>query len=94
MAAGERVIEYSSGMESWWELSYAHYLTVPRSAIQSMPVEWQDKFAALLEELDRRLDWRPKRGRYHVQLRDERGAFCRDPLAPYRNMRPMPTREE
>lgn len=54
----------------WWELSYAQYLTIPRSVMQSMPDEWQDKMAALLNELDERIEWRPKQGCYKVELRD------------------------
>lgn len=63
---GERV-DPSSDMECWWSLSYAQFLTLPRVAIQSMPTEWQDKLAALLNEMDDRLDWRPEEGRYHTQ---------------------------
>lgn len=61
------VCDPSHEMECWWSLSYAQFLTVPRVAIQSMPTEWQDKFAALLNEMDDRLDWRPEEGRYFVQ---------------------------
>jgi hypothetical protein len=53
----------------WWELSYAQYLTVPRSVMQSMPDDWQDKMAALLNELDERIEWRPKGACYKVELR-------------------------
>lgn len=54
----------------WWELSYAQYLTVPRSVMQSMPDDWQSRMALLLEELDERIEWRPKEGCYKVELRD------------------------
>jgi len=54
----------------WWELSYAQYLTVPRSVMQSMPDEWCGKMAALLKELDETIDWRPKEGCYKVELRE------------------------
>lgn len=63
----------------WFEMSYAQYLTVPRSALQSMPDRWQGRMAALLEELDERIDWRPAVGCYYVSLAhdepvyDERG---------------------
>jgi len=33
-------------------LSYAQYLVLPRTALQSMPDEWQSQFVKLLEELD------------------------------------------
>jgi len=67
----------------WFELSYAQYLTVPRSALQSMPVEWQRRFVRCLEELDAAIDWRPKDGRYWVRLKDANGRFVGDPLADY-----------
>lgn len=61
----------SEPIHSWFELSYAQYLTVPRSVLQSMPVEWQRRFVACLEEMDRAIDWRPDHGRYRVELRLE-----------------------
>jgi hypothetical protein len=67
----------------WFELSYAQYLTIPRSVLQSMPAEWQKRFVQCLEELDELIDWRPKAGQYWVQLKDERGRFLHDPLMDY-----------
>jgi hypothetical protein len=64
---GERC-DPSHELECWWELSYAQFLTIPRVAMQSMPTAWQDQMAGLLNELDSRIDWRPKSGRYHVQI--------------------------
>lgn len=49
-----------SAVHGWFELTYAQYLTIPRSVLQSMPSEWQAGFVALLEELDERIDWRPR----------------------------------
>jgi hypothetical protein len=78
-------------IHTWFELSYANYLTVPRSALQSMPVEWQRKLAALLEELDHSIDWRPQEGRYFVQLKNGQGRFMEDPLSDYeRGRRRLP----
>lgn len=71
-------------LHSWFELSYAQYLTIPRSILRAMPGEWQGKLAALLRELDDTFDWRPKPGRYWCRLRDERGRFVDDRLAEYR----------
>lgn len=68
----------------WFELSYAQYLTVPRSVMEAMPVEWQRKMAILLTELDRTIDWRPKEGRYWVRLKDDKGRYIADPLMKYR----------
>jgi len=54
----------------WFELSYAQYLTIPRSALQSMPAEWQRRFVDCLCQLDNTIDWRPKSGTYCVELRE------------------------
>lgn len=39
----------------YFGLSYANYLVVPRSILQSMPDEWQGKCATLLEEMQGKL---------------------------------------
>ena len=47
-------------IHEWFELSYSNYLVIPRSVLQSMPVEWQDRFVAALEEMGKAfgyLDW-------------------------------------
>lgn len=44
----------------WFSLSYANYLVVPRSVLQSMPQEWQARFVTCLEEMHEafgHLDW-------------------------------------
>lgn len=70
-------------IHGWFELSHAQYLTVPRSVLQSMPLEWQRRFVECLQELDDTMDWRPSEGRYWVQLRDGDGKRVADPLADY-----------
>ncbi|MDD5305007.1 MAG: hypothetical protein PHS14_18060 [Elusimicrobia bacterium] len=70
-------------IHNWFELSYAQYLTVPRSVLQSMPAEWQRRFVECLEELDSTFDWRPEGGRYWVKLKDDRGRYVTDELADY-----------
>ncbi len=77
------VIDTRSPIHQWFELSYAQYLTIPRSVLQSMPVAWQARFVACLEELDATIDWRPPHGRYWVQLKDEQGRYVADPLMDY-----------
>ncbi len=71
----------------WFELSYAQYLTVPRSVLQSMPHEWQERFVKCLEELDEKIDWRPEEGRYWVQLKDSKGRYVHDTLMDYQRGR-------
>lgn len=70
-------------IHEWFELSYVEYLTIPRSVLQSMPVEWQGRFVRCLNELDDTIDWRPNEGRYWVSLKDSSGRIVADPLRDY-----------
>ena len=85
---GSKVDKYDGRQDAdvhgWFELTYAQYLTIPRSILQSMPVEWQERFVACLRELDDALPWRPTEGRYWVVLKDKRGRYARDPFMEYR----------
>lgn len=80
-------------IHGWFELSYARYLTIPRTALQSMPAEWQRRFVTCLNELDDSIGWRPREGQYFVSLRDRDGHFVADPLSDYeRGRRRLPLR--
>jgi len=88
-------------IHGWFELSYAQYLTIPRSVLQSMPIEWQTRFVACLEELDEAIDWRPQHAQYWVSLHawpkdgreHGRGVQISDPLRNYeRGRRQIPHR--
>lgn len=74
-------------IHDWFELTHAQYLTIPRSVLQSMPLDWQVGFVKLLEELDKQMDWKPNEGQYWVQLRDSNGRYLRlrdyDPFMDY-----------
>jgi len=56
-------------IHKWFELSYAQYLTVPRSIMEAMPDAWQTKMAELLNELDVTYNWRPE-GQYRCTLHE------------------------
>jgi hypothetical protein len=59
-------------VHTYFGLSYADYLVIPRSVLQSMPMSWQYNFVKLLDELDD-TEWRdllPKDRMYKVELRD------------------------
>jgi len=58
-------------------LSYCSYFTVPRLALQGMPVWWQILFLWLVNML-------PSTPGYDCQRRDDRGRFIKDPWANYR----------
>lgn len=79
-------------LHTWWELSYASYLVLPRSLMQSMPDEWQDRMAALLEEgvketRQRGVEWPGRDQNIAVNLRGPDGRFVRDDLADYQRGR-------
>jgi hypothetical protein len=82
---------YRSELEpihTYFELSYAQYIAIPRTVLQSMPVEWQVRFVECMTELDELIDWRQN---YYVYLRDDKGRFTSDPLADYdRGRRQLP----
>lgn len=81
-------------VHTWFELSYAQYLTIPRSVLQSMPDGWQERFTRCLQELDDLIDWRPKDGKYWVQLKDRHGRYREDPFMDYqRGRRRIPYRD-
>lgn len=59
-------------VHTYFGLSYANYLVVPRSVLQSMPEDWQHKFIELMDQLDD-TNWRdllPEERMYKVELRD------------------------
>lgn len=47
-------------------LSYANYLVLPRTLLQSMPDEWQTQFVTLLETLEEAFAHVPQAGVYEV----------------------------
>lgn len=70
------IIESEEYIHEYFELSYAHYLVLPRTLLQSMPPEWQKQFVKLLEEFEERFtafEWLPEGTNYNVQLKDRKG---------------------
>lgn len=57
----------------WFELTYASYLVLPRSVLQSMPEGWQRRFVMCLEELDAAFEGSPPMPSYYVKPRQIRG---------------------
>ncbi|MEU5596626.1 hypothetical protein [Streptomyces sp. NPDC020298] len=52
-------------------LSYANYLVLPRTLLQSMPDAWQTKFVALLDEMREAFDHVPQAEAYRVEAATE-----------------------
>jgi hypothetical protein len=59
-------------------LSYANYLVLPRTLLQSMPEEWQGQFVALLERFDDAFGHVPQAEAYIVQAAEEKVAYDLD----------------
>jgi phosphoenolpyruvate carboxylase len=70
----------------WFGLTYSNYLVLPRAVLQSMPEEWQERFVAMLDELEEAAA-RAKLevpAHYRVHVVDAKGRFIRDPIPHYR----------
>ena len=67
----------------WFGLSYANYMTLPRSLLQSMPYEWQEKFIDMVNELEDAYAHLKYPMRYMVTARNEHGMFIKDPVPHY-----------
>jgi hypothetical protein len=85
------VIYQDGPIHTWFGLSYASYLVLPRLVLDAMPQEWQGRFVGLLGELDDRYGYVLDRGTYSVQLKDDAGRFQHDPLSDYRHGRIPPS---
>lgn len=68
-------------MHLWFGLSYASYLTLPRSLIQSMPNHWQRRLVRLLEQFGETF---PGADLQYTVKKRKAGKFESDPLADYR----------
>ena len=82
----DEVITSISDTPVWtrFGLSYASYAVFPRIALCSMPIEWQEKFVSLLDEMIDKLPDGTMDGDYLVKMR-ENGKFVKDPLSDYRH---------
>jgi len=88
----KELLQDNEPIHGYFELTYAQYIAIPRSVLQSMPVEWQRRFVECMQELDDTIDWRQN---YLVYLRDNKGRFMNDPLADYnRGRRRIPHKGE
>lgn len=77
----DKIIEVDDDpIHSFFGLTYAHYLVLPRSILQSMPKKWQRDFVKLLEQLD---DTGIETPDYQVNAKDKNGKFIKDPYREY-----------
>lgn len=76
-----------------FELSYSAYLVLHRVALCAMPVEWQHKFVALMDEMEEIVDTEKFPGSFHVRAK-KNGKFVADPWTDYRHAKcPMRVKE-
>lgn len=79
-------VETNEPIHEWFGLSYANYLVLPRTVLQSMPVDWQRRMVGLLDECNeaiREAGLEMPRG-YRVTPTDAGGRFAKEPLPHYR----------
>jgi hypothetical protein len=67
----------------WFGLTYANYQVLPRTLLQSMPLEWQDRFVACLEELQEAFWHVDQADAFMVRAKDINGRFIADPVPHY-----------
>lgn len=85
---------YNGPIWNWFGLSYARYLVIPRSLLQGMPEEWQQRMTNLLDEMRDTYDYHQIEDNYCVKLRGNSGKFVSDPLGDYRHKPQLPYRQE
>lgn len=76
------VLEHEA-IHGWFGLTYANYLCLPRTLLQSMPDEWQNRFVGCLDELDAAYRHLNLDVNYTVSVRDGKGRFTTDPVPHY-----------
>ena len=76
------IVDASEPTQEMFGLTYASYLVLPRVILQSMPLDWQKDFAALIEKLETAAQGLNLPD-YHVNAVNENGNFIRDDLRDY-----------
>jgi hypothetical protein len=67
-------------IHEYFGLSYCNYLVLPRTLLQSMPGDWQQRFTAMLQELNEAFEHVPRATVYKVEAAEQHEVDC---LAPY-----------
>ncbi len=74
-------VEEDEPIHAWFDLSYSSYLVLPRSVLQSMPVDWQRRFVELVNQVRETLEVDDMPA-YRVNALDGK-RFVRDPFGDY-----------
>lgn len=80
------IIPEDEPIHEFFGLSYANYLVLRRTVLQSMPPDWQKKLVDLLNEMEHRFKGFCD-GNYLVRLRESKGKFIHDELSDYQRGR-------
>lgn len=72
-------------ISTWFNLTYASYLVLPRLWLETMPIEWQYKFVALLNEIPETLDIDDEYPATYLVTCKRRGKFVKDIYRDYRH---------
>jgi hypothetical protein len=67
----------------WFGLTYANYLVLHRSLMQSMPVEWQRRMVRCLAEFEDAFRHIERAEQYEVRVRGADGRYRPDPVPHY-----------
>lgn len=76
-------LEFGEEVHGWFGLTYANYLVLNRSLLQSMPGEWQHRFVTCLEELRDSFSHLDHPDGYMVAPRGDNGKFIKDTIPHY-----------
>jgi hypothetical protein len=72
-------------IDRWFGDSPNPYLVLSRLGLQEMPIDWQERFIALLNEAHEHHELRVHARRYEVKRRNEKGKIISDPWANWRH---------
>lgn len=70
--------DHRRDLQSWFNLSYASWLTLPRVLMEAMPDDWQARMAELLNEYGETFPNQPDIGT-RVQVIDPKGRLISTP---------------
>lgn len=93
MIRGPDGVYVDAPFHHWFGLTYSSYLVLPRSILEALPLDLQERMIAVIDEARDLLDTDQIGDNYSVQLRGEKGRFLKDPFANYRHPVQIPFRK-
>lgn len=74
-------------ISEWGMLNRTQYLVLDRTMLEAMPVEWQKRFVAMMDEVEEEFDFSSGKWvdlEYLVKPKSEEWVFIKSPWGPYR----------